>query len=274
MKSMMKIFSTRWMSTLLLVILTTACGSEAQNLNKASATSQAAEIPVYTYEIVNAWQHDNAAFTQGLVFQDGFLYESTGQFGQSSLRKVALNTGEVLKKVAVPAKHFAEGMTILNGKVFQLTWTDERGFIYDANSFNKIGEFNFTGEGWGLTNDGQNLILSDGTNQVRFLDPQTFTVTKTLKIFDNGRPLVSLNELEYIKGEIYANIWHSDKIVRIDAESGRILGWIDLSGLLPEAQRQNSEAVLNGIAYDQTGDRLFVTGKLWSKLFEVRLKRK
>jgi glutamine cyclotransferase len=274
MKSIVKDILTRWLVTLLLVSSTTACGSRAQNLNKAVATNPPSEIPIYTYEIVNAWKHDSEAFTQGLVFHDGYFYESTGQFGHSSLRKVALNTGEVLKKVEVPVKHFAEGMTILNGKVFQLTWTDERGFIYDVNSLNKISEFNFTGEGWGLANDGRNLILSDGTNQIRFLDPQTFVVTKTLKVFDNGRPLVSLNELEYINGEIYANIWHADKIARIDPESGKLLAWIDLSGLLPDARRQNSEAVLNGIAYDQASDRLFVTGKLWSKLFEIRLKKK
>ncbi len=270
----MKNFPTPWAVALWLSLSTTACGSKAQNLDDAVLAHPPSEPPVYTYEIVKAFQHDNQAFTQGLVFHDGYFYESTGQYGHSSLRKVALPVGKVVQKVEVPAEHFAEGLTILNRKVFQLTWTDNRGFIYDVNSLNKIGEFKYAGEGWGLTNDGRNLIMSDGSNEIRFLDPQTFQVTKSIKVFDNGRPLASLNELEYIKGEIYANIWHSDKIVRLDPESGKILAWIDLSGLLPDARQQNSEAVLNGIAYDPAKDRLFVTGKLWSKIFEIRLKKK
>jgi glutamine cyclotransferase len=252
----------------------TACAFTTQNSHTGAGANPSPELPVYTYEIVNAWQHDSAAFTQGLVFHNGYLYESTGQFGLSSLRKVDLTTGKVLQKVDVPEQFFAEGMTVLNGKVFQLTWTDKLGFIYDVNSFNKIGEFKYASEGWGLTNDGRHLIISDGTNELRFLDPQTFAVTKTIKVFDQGKPLLNLNELEYIKGEIYANIWHSDKIVRIDPESAKILAWVDLSGLLPEAQRQNSEAVLNGIAYNKANDKLFVTGKLWSKIFEIRLKKR
>lgn len=234
----------------------------------------ATEIPVYTYEVVNTWSHDPKAFTQGLVFHDGFLYESTGQQGESSLRKVELKTGKVKKKYNVPEEHFAEGMTIYQGRVYQLTWQSRKCFVYDLKSFDLLSEFHHGGEGWGLTSDGKSLIMSDGTNQIRFLDPQTFLPARTISVFDNGQSLVDLNELEYIRGEIYANIWHSEKIVRIDPATGRINGWIDLAGLRPPDVGEDTDNVLNGIAYDDKEDRLFVTGKRWPKLFEIRLKRK
>ena len=238
------------------------------------APQATAEVPVYTYEIVNSWPHDPKAFTQGLVFHDGNLYEGTGHHGTSSLRKVELKTGKVKKKYDVPDEYFAEGITIFQGKVYQLTWQSNTCFIYDLKSFELRGQFHQDGEGWGLTHDEKYLIMSDGTNQLRFLDPNTFLPARTISVLDHNQPLLDLNELEYIKGEIYANIWHSDRIVRIDPATGRILGWIDLTGLRPADVGDDPDNVLNGIAYDEKDDRLFVTGKRWTKLFEIRLKRK
>jgi glutaminyl-peptide cyclotransferase len=254
---------------LLLVVGTTACKG---GVNKTNARSYLKSMRTYTYEIVNSWPHDTTAFTQGLAFWNGSLYESTGLNGSSSMRIVDLNTGNVQNKVDVSAEYFAEGMTILDGKIFQLTWQNEKGFIYDENSLELLGEFSYTGQGWGLADDDHFLIMSNGTNTITFLDPQNFQVQKTIEVYDNGNPLVNLNELEYVKGKIYANIWHDNRIVLIDPESGGIRGWIDLTELAPEETQQNSEAVLNGIAYDQTNDRLFVTGKLWPTIFEIKLK--
>ena len=231
------------------------------------------EIATYSYEVVNVFPHDPAAFTQGLVFHEGTLLESTGQYGSSSLRAVDLRTGKILKKVDVPAQFFAEGITIFRGKIFQLTWQNRKGFIYDPGSFRLEGEFPYSSQGWGLTNDDESQIMSDGTEKIRFLDPSTYAVRRVISVYDNAAPLTQLNELEYIKGEIYANIWHTDRIVRIDPRTGKIRATIDLTGLLPDAERGDPEAVLNGIAYDKDNDRLFVTGKLWPKIFEVRLKR-
>ena len=237
-------------------------------------TAGKGSVAKYGYEVVNTWPHDTEAYTQGLVFNDGKLLESTGRVGRSSLRQVELETGKVLKKVDVPNPYFAEGITLLKGKIYQLTWQHQLGFIYDAWTFEKIGQFNYQGEGWGLANDGKSLILSDGTNRIRFLDPDNFQVRKTIAVVDGGRPVNEINELEYIQGEIYANIWHEERIARIDAETGRVLAWIELAGLLSRSETGEEEAVLNGIAYDETNGRLFVTGKLWPKLFEIRLKRK
>lgn len=253
-------------------------GNAAGQSNAAPAPTPAAapspNVPTYSYEVVNSWPHDPKAFTQGLVFYQGALYESAGRYGSSSLRKAELQTGKVIQKVDVDASYFAEGMTVFQGKIYQLTWTAHKGFIYDLKSFQHEGEFAYEGEGWGLTNDGHLLILSDGTNRIRFIDPQTFKTVRAISINDNGQPLMELNELEYIKGEIYANVWKTDRIVRIDPQSGRILGWIDLAGLLPQEERLDEEDVLNGIAYDEKDDRLFVTGKRWPKLFEIRLKKR
>src|SRR5438105_10038180 len=234
----------------------------------------AGQVLVYTYEVVNTYPHDPAAFTQGLIFHDGALIESTGLEKHSTLRRVELQTGRVLQKTDVPGFYFAEGATLFGGKIYQLTWKAEKGFIYDPQTFQKTGEFTYTGEGWGLTHDADSLILSDGTNQIRFIDPDNYKVKRTISVLDEGRPLEEINELEYVRGEIFANIWHDDRIARIDPETGRVLGWIDLSGLLSRSEAGDEEAVLNGIAYDETSGRLFVTGKLWPKLFEIRLKRK
>jgi glutamine cyclotransferase len=251
-----------------------ACQSgTVTNLN-GQRTSEDKPVPIYGYEVVHVYTHDPEAFTQGLVFHDGKLLESTGEEGRSSLRRVELETGKVLQKVDVPEPYFAEGITLLKGKIYQLTWQHELGFIYDAWTFEKIGKFNYQGEGWGLTNDGQSLILSDGSNRLRFLDPDNFQVRKTIAVVDGTTPVREINELEYVQGEIYANIWHADRIARIDPQTGRIVGWIDLTGLLAPGEVHDHEAVLNGIAYDETNGRLFVTGKLWPKLFEIRLTRK
>lgn len=244
-------------------------------IHKAAETGVSTEtIPIYTYKIKHAWPHDKQAFTQGLIYQDGILWESTGQYGSSSLRKVELKTGRVLQKISVPEEYFAEGMTLFRGKVFQLTWQSQRGFIYDPTTFQKLGEFVYNNEGWGLTHDGESLIMSDGTNQIRYLDPTTFQTTRKVSIFERGTPVMRLNELEFIRGEIYANIWETNRIVRIDPKSGKILAWIDLTGLLGDKERTGAEDVLNGIAYDEKGQRLFVTGKLWPKLFEIELVKK
>ncbi len=245
--------------------------SASQNINASTFSA----IPTYTYEVVNTWPHDPTAFTQGLIFHEGFLLESTGQYGESSLRKVELKTGKVSKRISVPGQFFAEGLTLLRGKLFQLTWTERKGFIYDPDTLQLQDSFSYGGEGWGLTDDGDSLILSDGTHQLRFIDPLTFQVEKTVDVFDEGRPLRELNELEFVDGEVYANIWHRDEIVRLDPQSGKILGRIDLKGLLPlDGRQRNPEAVLNGIAFDEEGKRLFVTGKLWPSVFEIKIKER
>ncbi len=233
---------------------------------------RAGTVPTYGYEVVGSWPHDSAAYTQGLVFANGVLYESTGRHGASSVRVVDLTTGRVMKKVDLPAAYFGEGLAILHGKIFQLTWRNGKGFIYARDTLQRLGEFRYHGEGWGLTTDGRSLIMSDGSHRLRFLDPRTFAVQRTVAVHDeHGRPLNALNELEYIKGEIYANVWQRDVIARIDPATGKVRGWIDLTGLWVH---DAADAVLNGIAYDREHDRIFVTGKLWPKLFEIRLKKR
>lgn len=263
-----------WKTILLVALLTMNGCADRTGTTTEAADTPGAQIPTYTYQIKHVYPHDREAFTQGLIFRDGRLWESTGLNGSSSLRQVELETGRVLKKIDVPQEYFAEGMTLLHGRIYQLTWQSKKGFIYDAETFHPLGEFAYRGEGWGLTDDRQQLIMSDGTNQLRFLDPVKFETKRTLSISVEGRPLAELNELEYVKGEIYANIWQTDKIARIDPRTGKVLGIIDLTGLLPIADRSASTDVLNGIAYDEAGDRLFVTGKLWPKLFEIQLIKK
>lgn len=239
-----------------------------------AARGAAPATPAYTYQVVNIRPHDRDAFTEGLVYLKGVLFESTGQNGSSTLRKVDLQTGRVLQQVKMPAQYFGEGMTVLGGKVFQLTWQNRKGFVYDLESFAVEREFSYTGEGWGLTTDGRSLIMSDGTDGIRFIDPATFQVTRTIHVFNQGQPLTQLNELEYIKGELFANIWQTQSVARIDPADGKVLGMIDFSGLLAPADYAKNTDVLNGIAYDAAGDRLFVTGKNWPKLFEVQLRPK
>jgi glutamine cyclotransferase len=225
----------------------------------------------YNYEIVRVYPHDRTAFTQGLLYLNGVLYESTGLNGQSSLRKVDLQTGQVLQKIDVPSQYFAEGLALFNNRLYQLTWQSRLGFIYDLETFQVRRTFNYRGEGWGLTHDGQQLIMSDGTNMLRFLDPETLDPKREVEVKDGDRPINFLNELEYVRGDVWANVWQTDKLVRIEPSTGRVNGWVNLSGLLTAEDRQQPVEVLNGIAYDEAGDRLFVTGKLWPKLFEIKL---
>jgi glutamine cyclotransferase len=224
------------------------------------------------YKVVHAYPHDPDAFTQGLIFVDGYLYESTGRNGKSSIRKVDLATGHVLRRYDLSDKYFGEGLTNWGSDLVQLTWQSGLGFVYNRSTFAYKRTFQYPGEGWGLTHDDKYLILSDGTPVLRFLDPHSFAETKRITVTDEtGHPVSNINELEYVHGEIYANIWVTDKIVRISPRTGKILGLIDLSGLRNEVQLADADSVLNGIAYDASSGRLFVTGKLWPKLFEIRL---
>ena len=227
--------------------------------------------PVQRYTIVHVYPHDPDAFTQGLLYDNGYLYESTGLEGHSSLRKVELESGRVLQKVDVPSPYFAEGLAEWHDRLVQLTWVSHIAFVYDRSTFRKAGEFHYSGEGWGLTHDGRNLIMSDGSDTLRYLDPRTFRTVRKLRVRDGSQPVINLNELEYIKSELFANVWQTDSIARISPETGRVNSWIDFSGLLAAADRTPESDVLNGIAYDAKGDRLFVTGKRWPKLFEVKI---
>jgi glutamine cyclotransferase len=227
-------------------------------------------VPVFAYQTVNAYPHDPTAFTQGLAYEDAVLYEGTGLRGHSTLRKVDLVSGEVQQLHELPDRFFGEGVTVYGDRVIQLTWQSNTGFVYDKDGFELLQEFEYLTEGWGITHDAARLIMSDGTSILRFLDPHTFEETGQIEVFDEHGPVVSLNELEYVNGEVYANVWQTDRIVRIAPQTGQVLGWIDLTGLLTPEDRNQAVDVLNGIAYDSKNDRLFVTGKLWPKLFEIR----
>jgi glutamine cyclotransferase len=230
------------------------------------------QVPVDGYKIVHTYPHDPNSFTQGLVFVDGHLYESTGRNGHSSLRMVDLSTGWVLKEYDLPEEYFGEGVTDWRDTLIQLTWISGVAFVYDRSTFTVRRTLHYTGEGWGLTHDSSALILSDGTPTLRFLDPNSFREIKKINVrHGSNQPVRNLNELEYIHGEIYANIWHENRIARISPSTGRVLGWIDLTGLLKPGEVSDPEAVLNGIAYDAKADGLFVTGKLWPKLFEIKI---
>jgi glutaminyl-peptide cyclotransferase len=225
---------------------------------------------VYGYRIVNVFPHDPQAFTQGLIFRDGFLFESTGLNGRSSLRKVRLEDGVVVQQHRVADEHFAEGLTDWNDRLLQLTWQSNVGFVYDLDTFAVQRTFHYSGEGWGLAHDGRRLVMSDGSARLRFMDPETLTETGALVVHDGGLPVRNLNELEVVNGQIFANVWQSDHLLTIDPASGRVTGHVDLGGLLTPSERSGTD-VLNGIAHDAGADRLFVTGKLWPKLFEIRL---
>lgn len=228
------------------------------------------ETPVSTYTVVETYPHDPTAFTQGLFYENGFLYESTGLYGQSSLRQQDLTTGMRLKEVSLSSAYFGEGITSWNGKIYQLTWQNRVGFLYDQSTFEKTGQFTYEGEGWALTHDTQSLIMSNGSDTITFRDPATFAIQKTIHVSDHGQPIAQLNELEYIKGEIFANVWKTDYIARIDPQTGDVKGWIDLTGIQPGSG--DPEDVLNGIAYDAATDRIFVTGKHWQRIFQITLK--
>jgi len=225
----------------------------------------------YTFQIVRAFPHDTTAFTQGLAYRDGYLFEGTGLYGRSSLRKVRLETGEVVQRVDLAPEFFGEGITLVKNEVLQLTWQSHTGFVYSASDFRLLRRFSYPGEGWGLTTDGREIFMSDGTSSIRVLDTETFEEKRHFAAHDGEDPIDQLNELEFVDGEIFANVWQTDRIARISPQSGRVVGWIYLNGLLSPIYRPESGAVLNGIAYDSKQKRLFVTGKLWPRIFEIRL---
>lgn len=228
--------------------------------------------PVYTAEIVARFAHDPDAFTQGLEFHDGLLFESTGLHGHSSVRAVEPATGHVVRSRPVAAEHFAEGLTVFNGRVYQLTLDSGRCFVYDPLTLEPITELTFAGDGWGLTHDARSLILSDGTDTLRFMDPTTFAEQRRVRVVDGAAGVERLNELEMVDGELFANVWHTDRIARIEPSTGRVLAWIDLRALRPPVSAEEPEAVLNGIAFEPSTHRLLVTGKLWPEMFEIRLR--
>jgi glutaminyl-peptide cyclotransferase len=225
----------------------------------------------YTYRVVKSYPHDRNAFTQGFEYRDGFFYEGTGIPGRSSVRKVEPETGKVLQQFDVPQPFFGEGITVLKQQIVELTWQTQTGFVYDKASLKVLRCFNYSGEGWGLTNDGKQIYMSDGSAQIRIWDPSTLKEIRRITVKDGTRSVSDLNELEFVRGEINANVWHTDRIARISPADGKVLGWIDLTGLLPKSELSDPEAVLNGIAYDAASDRLFVTGKLWPKVYEIKV---
>lgn len=235
-----------------------------------AAITVAQSAPEYGYRVVHLYPHNRTSFTEGLEFRGGFLYESTGLEGQSTLSKVKLETGEAVQQIRLDQRLFGEGITIINQKIFQLTYKTQLGFVYDQMSLNRQRTFNYLGEGWSLTNDGSQIYMDDGSAQIRVWDPLTLHEVRRITVHDGARSIENVNELEWVRGELYANIWQTNKIARISPADGRVLGWIDLEGILPAEDRAGID-VLNGIAYDSFGDRLFVTGKLWPKLFEIKV---
>jgi glutaminyl-peptide cyclotransferase len=238
-------------------------------LAAALATPALAATPVQGFKVVNSYPHDPGAFTQGLFFHDGFLFEGTGLRGRSSIRKVEIETGRVVQAVELPPEVFGEGITQWGDRLIGITWQEQTAYVLDLKTFKLWRKFNYPGEGWGITHNGRELIMSDGTAELRFLDPQTFKELRRVRVTADGKPVDQLNELEWVEGEVLANVWQTDRIARINPKTGQVTGWIDLTGLLP--QRSGSDDVLNGIAYDAKAKRLFVTGKLWPWLFEIRL---
>jgi glutaminyl-peptide cyclotransferase len=253
---------------LLAALSAVACGGPP-------ADSAPAGIAEYTYKVVHTYPHDPEAFTEGLFYLDGYLYESTGLEEHSSVRKVRLETGEVVQKHELPPQYFGEGIVNWKDRMDQLTYKSEVGFVYDLGSFTTTRQFEYPGEGWAMTQDGKRIIMSDGTAELRFWDPETLKELGRITVTEDGQPLKNVNELEWVKGEIYANVWLTDRIVRIDPNSGKVTGRVDMTGLLdPSLRIPNETDVLNGIAYDAKSDRLFVTGKKWPKLFEIQLVKK
>jgi len=268
--------------TVVACLLPLAAGGAASAPSSAASAASApapagkgAPIPVYGFQVVRAYPHDPGAFTEGLFYKDGFLYESTGLNGQSTVRKVRLETGEVVQRTELPPQLFGEGISDWGDRIIGLTWQTQVGFVLDMKTFELQRQFSYPGEGWGLTHDDRELVMSDGTPALRFLDPQTLRETHRVRVTAAGEPVQQVNELEWVEGELYANIWQSDRVARIDPKTGNVVGWIDLAGLLSVKDRLSSNPdVLNGIAYDAAGKRLFVTGKLWPRLFEIKLVRK
>nr|CAI78568.1 hypothetical protein [uncultured Aminicenantes bacterium] len=246
------------------------CGCRSAE-REAPRNESGQTAPIQRVQVVREYPHDPGAYTQGLLFDGGFLYESTGREGFSSVRKVDLATGAVVKIHRLAERFFGEGLALFGNNLIQLTWQSGEGFVYDKETFRLVREFRFEPEGWGLTSDGRRLILSDGTPQLRFLDPLSLEETGRLTVTDGGRRLQNINELEWVRGEIWANIWQSHYIVRIDPQTGRVKGWLDLEALAAANATLDIDSVLNGIAYDPKTDRIFVTGKLWKTLYEIRI---
>jgi glutamine cyclotransferase len=224
------------------------------------------------YEVVNSYPHDPAAFLQGLLWYQGGFYESTGLYGQSTLRRVEFPSGKILKSISLPAELFGEGLALVGDRLVQLTWKSKRGFVYDRDSFALLREFQYDSEGWGITCDGKYLIMSDGSSKLTYLDPNSFAAVRTLSVTMDGRPIDRLNELEFIEGEIWSNVWQTNLVLRIDPGTGKVASFLNLSGILPASMRTGAEDVLNGIAYDAQRKRIFVSGKLWPRIFEIRVK--
>jgi glutamine cyclotransferase len=245
---------------------------KAQSVTRFIEIYSSVTPPMLGYKVVNTFPHSRDAFTQGLFFDNGYLYEGTGQESGSSLREVELTTGKVLRQVNLESTLFGEGITLLGDMIFQVTWENKVGFVYEKSTFRLLRKIYYPTQGWGLTTIGNRIVMSDGSNVLYYYEPEMFTVASRLEVYDNEGPVESLNELEYIDGEIWANIWMKDKIARIDPSSGQVLAYIELTGLLPEADRDPETDVLNGIAYDGASKRIFVTGKKWPKLFEIRVR--
>jgi glutamine cyclotransferase len=239
----------------------------------SSIVARSSEHPPaqYTYTVVHFLHHDPSAFTQGFAYRDGFFYEGTGLNGRSSLRKVRVETGKVVQQVALGEEYFGEGIALVKDRVLQLTWKSGIGFVYDLNDFHLLRKFSYAGEGWGLASDGREVFMSDGSAEIRVLDADTLREKRRIKVRDGSTLVDQLNELEFVEGQIFANVWHSNRIARISPQTGAVVGWIDLTGLLSPMYRLDPDAVLNGIAYDAVKKRLFVTGKLWPSVFEIRL---
>ena len=241
-------------------------------LGGARYTANTWRVPHYRFRVIHEYPHDTSAYTEGLTYYGGFLYEGTGIEGRSGFRKVDMETGKILRKKDIESEYYGEGLTVFGGSIFELTWQSHVGFVYDANTFELVRKFNYPGEGWGLTSDETEIFMSDGSSKIRCLDPVTLQETRRIDVHYGPSPIRNINELEYIDGEIYANLWITNNIVRISPRDGHVTGWIDLTGLLPQTDRPHDrEAVLNGIAWDATGRRMFVTGKMWPRLFEIQL---
>jgi glutamine cyclotransferase len=267
-----RVFFMSWLGRMsFLALLVLFAAGFFCSCSNSVATPIPVATPIYTYSVVNTYPHDSNAFTQGLVFEDGFLFEGTGLYGSSTLRRVELETGNIMQIHELPDQYFGEGITIYSSEIIQLTWKSHIGFVYEKDSFELLQEFDYPTEGWGITHDSERLIMSDGTSALYFLDPETLEKIGRIDVYDRDGPVTRLNELEYVQGEIYANVWQTDQIAIIAPQTGEVIGWIDMEGLLGPEDRTNHVDVLNGIAYDAENERLFVTGKLWPKLFEIEL---
>lgn len=273
-KNIMKMWPAGVLAVFILVLFSlSGCGSSAQPEDEAHNREflQRKDVPVYGFNVLNTYNHDRSAFTEGLVLDGDLIYEGTGHYGESRLTKSELATGDVLLRHDLESTYFGEGVTVLGDEVFQLTYTSNLGFVYDKDSFELDRTFQYPTQGWGLTHDGSSLIISDGSSTLHFLDPQTMQETGYLSVEDNEGPVYNLNELEFIDGEIYANVWKTSLIAIISPDSGEVTGYIDLSGLNPDPSRLKGELVLNGIAYDPQTGRLLVTGKCWPYIYEIEL---